>query len=153
MIIAHLIFQEIARLLTARLFSRVPVIFYISTNSGCEVKFLWVLTSTWCHFIVSAILILMPWYLIVVLICIYWWLMVLSVFHVYPLWNCCLCLFLTFKLLVFIFLFPVHVELWEFFVCTRHKFSWRYHLQFLEVCSLSVYPLGIDFTGQLFLKF
>ena len=37
-----------------------------------------------------------------------------------------------------------------FFVCTRHKFSWRYHLQFLEVCSLSVYPLGIDFIGQLF---
>lgn len=90
---------------------------------------------------------------LVVLICIYWWLMVLSVFHVYPLWNCCSCLFLTFKLLVFIFLFPVHVELWEFFVCTRHKFSWRYHLQFLKVCSLSVYPLGIDFTGQLFFNF
>lgn len=99
---------------------------------------------------VSAILILMPWYLTVALICIYRSLMVLSVFHVYPLWNSCSCLFLTFKLLVFLFIFPVHVELWEFFVYTRHKFSWRYHLQFLEVCSLSVYPLGIDFIGQLF---
>ena len=98
MIIAHLVFQDIARL-----FSRVAIILYVSTNSGCEVKFLWVLTSTWCYFIVSAILILVPWYLIVVLICIYWWLMVLSVFHLYPLRNCCSCLFLTFKLLVFFF--------------------------------------------------